>query len=108
MWASLTPDGPLMESLTLSTHIHRDQILTMVLIFYIYMGSIDMPRCLGFLVVHNGIITNYKDIKQFLVSTWFTMYYCVLILRLLHTIIVRRKEVSVLSQTQTQRSSQSL
>ncbi len=107
MWASLTPDGPLMESLTLSTHIHRDRILTMVLIimhgFYRHV-----PPCLGFLVVHNGIITNYKDIKQFLVSTRFTMYYCVLILRLLHTIIVRRKEVSVLSQTQTQRSSQSL
>ncbi len=30
MWALLTPDGPLMESLTLSTHIHRDRTLTMV------------------------------------------------------------------------------
>ena len=32
---------------------------------------------LEFVVVHNGIITNHKDIRKFLVSSYFCVYICI-------------------------------
>ncbi len=63
-----------------------------------------------FVVVHNGIITNYKDIKKFLVSYWFLYVY----VRQKKEgppssflLICRRKEDTCLNLILTQRSSPS-
>ena len=62
---SLTLDGPLTVLRKTSTLIPRGVTRPAVVSFHV---SLSFREFTDFLVVHNGIITNYREIKEYLLK----------------------------------------